>query len=127
MARHNEIGKIGEDIAEKFLKKKGLRIITRNFWKPYGEIDIVARENNVIRFIEVKSVSWETDSPDQNNNKIRPEENLHAQKMKRLKRVVEAYIFSHETDEWAFDLISVYIDKNTRSAKVKWIKDIILE
>ena len=126
MAKHNEVGRIGEDIATKFLKKKGLEIVARNYREPYGEIDIVAREKNSIRFIEVKTVSYETNKGVSYETSVRPEENVHARKLKRLGRVVEAYIISHETGEWFFDLILVYVDRGTRSAKVKWIKDIVL-
>jgi len=129
MAIHNEIGRIGEQIAEKFLKNKGLQIVARNYKKPYGEIDIVARENKTIRFVEVKTVSYGTPTnrgSDVPREMIRPEENVHPQKLKRLGRVVEAYIISHETDEWVFDLICVYLDTKSRTAKVKWIKDIVL-
>lgn len=127
MAEHNDLGRLGEEIAVKFLKGKGLEIIQRNFWKPYGEIDIVSRENNITRFIEVKSVSYETNDHFLYQN-IRPEENMHPQKIKKLKRVLEAYIISHETvGEWAVDLMCVYINQKTRSARVKWLKDIILE
>ena len=125
MAIHNEIGVLGEDLAVQFLKKKGLVVVERNYWKPYGEIDIVARESGVIRFIEVKTVSYETDKG-LSRETIRPEENMHPHKIKRLSRVVQAYLFSHETGEWVFDLICVYVDQKTRSARVKWIKDIVL-
>ena len=79
-----------------------------------------------MRFIEVKSVSYETDR-NVSHEIFRPEENLHPQKLKRLGRVIQAYILSRGTGEWAFDLVCVYIDQKSRSAKVKWIKDIIIE
>ena len=126
MAKHNEVGIIGEKIVFQFLKNKGLNISETNYRKPYGEIDIVAREKNVVRFIEVKSVSYETDR-NVSHEIFRPEENLHPQKLKRLGRVIQAYILSRGTGEWAFDLVCVYIDQKSRSAKVKWIKDIIIE
>lgn len=129
MAIHNEIGALGEKIAENFLKSKGLTIITRNYRKPYGEIDIVARENDLVRFVEVKTVSYETESESDTSVSreiVRPEENVHPQKIKRLGRVVQAYVISHETGEWAFDLLCVYLDRKNRTAKVKWLKDIVL-
>lgn len=125
MARHNEIGKLGEKIAAEFLKHKGLEIVERNYTRPYGEIDIVARENKIVRFVEVKSVSYETGHT-VSRERIRPEENMHPQKIKRLKRIIQTYIVSHETGEWAFDLVLVYVNQEKRSAQVKWIKDIIL-
>ena len=139
VAKHNEIGRIGEDIAADFLKKKGLEIIVRNYWKPYGEIDIVARGDGKLRFVEVKSVSCEIGGVGdptvsllaagrQAEPRYRPEENVHPQKMKRLSRVIESYLISHGTaGEWYFDVLAVYIDQKQRKSKVKWLKDIILD
>ena len=129
MAKHNEIGALGEEIAANFLKKKGLKILQMNYWKPYGEIDIVARENDLIRFVEVKTVSYETDGKEDtsvSHGTYRPEENVHPQKIKRLSRVIESYIISHETEEWQFDVIAVYLDTKNKKAKVKWLRNVIL-
>ena len=56
MAEHNEIGKIGENITNTFLMKQGFTIIERNYRVKVGEIDIIAKKDNVLRFIEVKSI-----------------------------------------------------------------------
>lgn len=48
-------GKFGEDLAADCLKKKGLKIIERNYRRKCGEIDIIARDNKTIVFIEVKT------------------------------------------------------------------------
>ena len=50
----------GEDIAVKYLKKKGYEIIERNFHTRYGEIDIIARNDGVLIFVEVKRRSSES-------------------------------------------------------------------
>ena len=119
MAKHNETGRIGEDIAARYLERKGFQIVSKNFFKPYGEIDIVSREKSgKYHFVEVKTVSHET---------YRPEENMHPQKVRRLMRVVEVYLVSHGiTDEWQFDLACVYLDQIKRTAKVKYLENIIL-
>lgn len=49
------IGNYGEDIACTYLKRKGHRILARNFITKHGEIDIISRINNIIVFTEVKS------------------------------------------------------------------------
>ena len=49
------VGNYGESIAVEYLKKKAYKIIERNFRCPFGEIDIIAKENNTIVFVEVKS------------------------------------------------------------------------
>lgn len=48
-------GNIGEELATQYLKKKGYQILDRNFSNKIGEIDIIAKQNNTIIFIEVKS------------------------------------------------------------------------
>ena len=48
------IGKRGEELARKYLRKKGYTIVDRNFRSRYGEIDLVLRKNKAFRFVEVK-------------------------------------------------------------------------
>jgi putative endonuclease len=50
-----ELGKKGEEIAHRFLKNKGYRIIERNYVCKMGEVDIIAREKDTFVFIEVKT------------------------------------------------------------------------
>ena len=49
------VGKKGEDIAARFLVRRGYRILARNFRAPVGEIDIVARKKGMLVFAEVKT------------------------------------------------------------------------
>lgn len=51
----NPTARLGEEIASKYLQKKEYKIIDRNFRKGYGEIDIIAINENVLVFIEVKT------------------------------------------------------------------------
>jgi len=122
MAKHNEIGKIGEDLAVKFLESKGFETVSRNFWRPYGEIDIISREKSgKCHFVEVKTVS---DVP---HGTYRPEENMHPQKVRRLMRVIEVYLISHGTiNEWQFDLVCVYLNQEKKTACIKHLENIIL-
>ncbi len=126
MARHNEVGKVGEDVACEYLRGLGYEIITRNYRRPYGEIDIVARENistafrvkSQLVFVEVKTVSWET---------ARAEENVTPSKLRKLGNVIQAYILQHRYDgAWRFDVLAVHLDGSTGNAKVRHLKDIII-
>ena len=55
MAEHNEVGKQGEVIAVKYLAKKGYNIITQNWRFQKAEIDIIAKYENQIVIVEVKT------------------------------------------------------------------------
>ncbi len=133
MAEHNITGRLGEDIATKFLVKRGFKIIERNHWRKWGEIDIVAcATSGIVHFVEVKSTSKDYTcnssrcSEHAQFDDWQPEEMLHNNKIKRLKRVIQTYIMENNVDEWVFDVMIVYLNKRTRMAKCKYIKDIIL-
>ena len=126
-SKSQNTGKIGEDIAVRYLENKGFKVVERNHTKPWGEIDIIAKKKDILHLIEVKSVS----APDLDIDKlsIRPEENLHGQKIERLRRIVATYLgdkrFS-EKSKWQFDLVCVYMDDINKKAKVVTFDNIIL-
>jgi len=128
MAKHNKTGSLGEDIAVRFIENKGLDVKERNYWKPYGEIDIIARENNKTIFVEVKTVSCEINQSNvTQETHIQPEDNMHPQKIKKLRRIIEAYLLDHkDIHVWRFDLLCVFLDQKNKKSRIKWIKDIIL-
>ena len=57
VSRKQKIGKKGETIAVRYLKKKGYKIIEQNYRSKAGEIDIIAREKRTLIFVEVKTRS----------------------------------------------------------------------
>lgn len=57
MYKRHEIGKLGEDLACKYLQNKGYKILERNFEAKQGEIDIIALDKEELVFIEVKTRS----------------------------------------------------------------------
>lgn len=121
MAEHNEIGKIGEKIAKSFLMKHDFSFIEANYKTKFGEIDLIARKDNILRFIEVKSVKVN----DFNNTlHITPEDNLTSEKQRKIRLSAEIYLnhksISQETPR-QFDLACVYINTKTREGKVKYI------
>jgi putative endonuclease len=50
-----KFGKFGEDLAVRYLKKMGYKVLCRNYRTRFGEIDIIAKDSDTIVFIEVKS------------------------------------------------------------------------
>jgi putative endonuclease len=132
--KKRKIGDIGENIACRFLAKRGFEIIEQNYNKKWGEIDIIAKKGEKLHFIEVKSVTRDSlkyVSPE--TDTYRPEDNLHPWKLKRLSRVIQTYLLgykgnrdvSYETD-WQFDVIVVYLDLKGLQAKVNYMEDIII-
>ena len=125
-------GKLGEDIAVKHLENKGFLTIERNYLRKYGEIDIIAKKDDILHFIEVKSVSCENDPLSVSRVTIdnhRPEDNIHVQKLKRLSRTIQSYLLSNYQNEepmWVFDVVTVKIDTTKKRAYVKFLEDIIL-
>lgn len=131
MAKHNEIGKIGEDLASKWLKDSGFMILERNYRKKWGEIDIVARETGTIHFVEVKSVSYETKhdlEQNQSSNSWRPEENVHKSKILRLKNTINTWIQEKKyTGKFEIAIITVKMVPREKYAAVKLLKNVIFE
>jgi putative endonuclease len=121
-----EVGKIGEDIATRFLVKHGFEIILRNYLKKYGEIDIICKKNRKIHFVEVKTIS-QAHVSHETNDQYRAEDNIHQAKLKRIGRTIEAYLLQYECeDDWQFDAITVELNKLSKIARVRIMSDIIL-
>ncbi len=126
MAEHNEIGKIGENITTEFLMKQGFSIVERNYRIRQGELDIVARKDDVLHFVEVKSIKVR-DCSHITDLTISPEDNLTLHKWSKLLVAVESYLRSqnvpHET-KYQIDLACVYIDTEKREGRVKLLLNI---
>ena len=126
MAEHNEIGKIGEDITRAFLVKHGFSVFKTNYRTKYGEIDIIAKKDHKIRFIEVKSVKVRNFLNIDGLN-VRPEDNLTKEKWSKLVVSCETYLrhksVPYET-KWQVDLACVYINTETREGKVILMENI---
>lgn len=122
-----KIGLLGEDVACKFLMKQGYSILERNYTKKWGEIDIIAKKSDKLYFVEVKSKQVETvDFVTHETN--RPEDNMHAWKLKRLARTVQTYLIHNRIGNtpWRFDLLVVYLDIKDRKARVRVVENVIL-
>ena len=130
-----KIGKIGEDCACEYLKKKGFTIVNRNYLKKWGEIDIVARKAKKLYFVEVKSVSREISTSKgknvthETNDSYRAEDNMHPWKLQRLARTVQSYLLDKNVSDdvdWQFDMITVHIDMSKRLSRVFYTPDLVL-
>lgn len=118
-------GNKGEEIACRFLVKRGYKIIDRNYLKKWGEIDIVAEKEGIINFFEVKSVMRKREE----TKDFHPEENVHVLKQRRLRRTIQTYLSDKGIGldaEFLFHVIVVYIDEKARRASISFIENVIL-
>ncbi|GIV42249.1 MAG: UPF0102 protein [Vicingaceae bacterium] len=101
MAIHNDTGKLGEQLAEKYLEEKGFIILEKNFRYKNKEIDIIALKENLLVFIEVKTRTGQWQQPAEliSNKK----ENL------LIEAAQKYYEISGRQEEYRFDLVYIYI------------------
>lgn len=133
MAEHNTIGKIGENIAVKYLKTKEFTIVNRNFHVKRGEIDIIATKLHVkcknIAFIEVKTKKV-NDFEKINDLAFSPENNLSKQKKERIKKAISYYFALNKIKESDYDIkviaLIVFLKTDTKQAKIRMYEDFIL-
>ncbi len=126
MAEHNELGKTGESVAKTFLMKHGFIIIEVNYRTKYGELDIVAKKDNRLRFVEVKSVKVRN-IHDVHNLSVQPEDNLTQKKWFRFSISVENYLKHRNIPPetlWQIDLACVYLDTEKREGRVVLMENI---
>lgn len=112
----NPTGKKGEDLAVQFLKKKGWKILERNYRQQYGEIDIIAidpgkpstssgKKEPVLVFVEVKTRT--------SNAFGTPFEAITSWKLKPLLKTAELYVASHKNLPEAQRIDAIAVQNNT--------------
>ncbi len=133
MKKTKEIGDIGENIAEKHLKRKGYKILSRNYKARGGEIDIIAYRFGVLIYVEVKSRT--------NDLYGTPASAVDGQKITNIKYAVRDFLTAYRKGnkipvfypfglerasairKQRLDVVEVYLDKNYEPIKINHIKD----
>ena len=116
MARHNEDGKLAEQLSKAYLQKKGYEILEENWRFSRAEVDLIARINNVIVFVEVKARSG--------TGFGLPEEFVDEKKQKLLSKAANEYIFLKEHQgEIRFDVVAILFKKGFSSYEIRHIED----
>ncbi len=114
MADHYDLGVQGEEIAAEHLMKKDYKILERNWRFGKEEIDIIAKKDDMIVFVEVKTRGSAFFG--------RPEEFVKRQKQRFIIRAANAYIERHNVNEEArFDVIGVIL--SSREKDINHIED----
>ena len=96
------LGKKGENVAAHYLKKKGYKIVDKNFTTPFGEIDIIAWDGATLVFIEVKTRK--------SARYGHPFESVTRQKIKKISKVALYYLKRFKTIPRArFDVLDIFL------------------
>ncbi len=124
--KNKDIGNRGEELVAMFLMKQGHSIVSRNYLKPWGEIDIVAKNKGIIHFIEVKAKEIKS-VEEKNSPNYRPEDHMHSWKVQRFKRIIESWIMEKDYEgEWQIDVAIAYVSGETNLQSVDMFWDIVL-
>lgn len=130
MSQHNEIGKIGEEIAKKFLEKQGYKIIEQNYKTKYAEIDLVtsrpacpacagmAGRGKDLVFVEVRTKVGE--------NFGTPEETINKKKMRKLRGNAMAYVAKKKWDgSFRIDAICIVLKPDYSTERLNHYENIV--
>ena len=112
----DELCKKGEALAGKILKKKGYKILKRNYVSKYGEIDIVAYDRGIICFVEVKTRRSENYGP--------PELAVTKEKRKRIVRTALNYLTINniEDTDCRFDVVSILYKEDVNKPDIELLE-----
>jgi putative endonuclease len=108
------LGDRGERAAARYLRRRGLRIVTRGYHTPWGEIDLVARERDVLVFAEVKTRRRGT-----------PAEAVTQEKQRRLTLAALHFLRRHNLLEQRsrFDVVAIVWADDGRSPRIEHFRD----
>ena len=113
----NPTAKLGEDLACKYLKKLGFKILERNYRKTYGEIDVIALDKDVLTFVEVKTRT--------SGQFGTPLESITPWKLKSVIKTAQYYEMTHQKlpKSLRIDAVSVILNGD-KASNIELIKNI---
>ncbi len=115
MAKHNDFGRHSEIMAQNYLRSLGYTILETNWRSGHKEIDIIAKDENIIVFVEVKSRT--------NDIFAKPEDAVNFKKIKNIVRAANTYLISHNIEnDSRFDIITLLL-MPSGEYKIEHIKD----
>jgi putative endonuclease len=108
------LGEKGERAAARHLRRRGMRIVTRGYHTPWGEIDLVARDGDYLVFVEVKT-----------RRRGVPAEAVTQEKQRRLTLAALHFLRRHDLLEQRcrFDVVAIVWPDDSRPPQVEHIRD----
>lgn len=96
-------GRLGEQIAESYLLNKGYSLLARSYFTPYGELDIVMKDNETIVFVEVK-YGWK-------GRFGAPQEWISKKKKRCMTRAIKSYLYENSLSDKPIRIDCVAIEQ----------------
>ncbi|TXI67087.1 MAG: endonuclease [Flavobacterium sp.] len=101
MAEHNDLGKLGEELAVDFLEKNGFEILETNWVFDKAEVDIIAQKNGILAVVEVKTRS--------SIEFGLPQDFVKPKKIQLLVKAINEYVTQNDLDvEVRFDIVAIH-------------------
>ncbi len=113
MLTRQDKGKASEELAEAFLVKNGMEVLTRNFRCPIGEIDLVGRHERTIVFVEVRARYASSHGS--------PQESITYTKRRRLTRLAHWYLKRYRLERHSARFDVVAITWRAGEPEITWI------
>ncbi len=113
------VGKLGEQVAHRYLKKQGYRIREKGFRCRYGEVDIIAQKKDCLVFVEVRArTGLDFGSP---------EESLTRAKKRRLIASALTYTSTHQNlpAQWRIDVVAIELDDQGKTRRIELIENAV--
>jgi putative endonuclease len=121
-----QLGDVGEKIASQYLKEKNYQILGRNYSPKWisgpirGEIDIISKKEDMISFIEVKTLI--------DGQGFFPEDKVNFAKQKKILKTAENWLMEKNIpldSKWQVDVISVEINSDSKKAKIRHFQNAV--
>ncbi len=116
-----ELGDLGEKLACGYLVEKGFSIVGKNYRINFGEIDIVAKKEKVIHFVEVKTIASSGDG-------FFPEEHVDYKKQRKLRQMAQIWLQQNRYSQdipYQIDVIGILANQTTRVATLHYFPNAV--
>lgn len=114
-----DLGRLGENIAARYLLEQGYSVVGRNWRCAGGELDIIAEKGDWLVFVEVRSRSGEGYGS--------PEESITPAKRSRLLELAQAYL--QQTGQldrkWRVDVVALLLDRHGRLERLNHVENAV--
>jgi len=116
------IGKLGEDLAIKYLISRKYSILDKNYipqevlGRQIGEIDIIAKKDDQVIFVEVKTLSKKPG--------FYPEQKINKNKLEKIIKNAKYWLTKNKAKSWRIDVIAIDLDKERNKARIRHYKNI---